>query len=82
VANDLTHAYEQFGAFARFRTNYADTTGVVTLRVHGELLHVGINRPHAGTHVRLLVHDYDYAYAYAIVVATPARYWENSPSPQ
>ena len=32
-------------------------TGLVTLRDNGRLHHIGIGRPHAGTHVLLLVHD-------------------------
>ena len=31
--------------------------GVVTLRVNGQLHHIGIGRTHARTHVILLVHD-------------------------
>jgi hypothetical protein len=31
--------------------------GCVTLRVAGKLRHIGIGRPHAGTHVLLLVSD-------------------------
>ncbi len=41
----------------RVRTDKIDTTGTVTLRVAGTLRHIGIGRPHAGTHVLLLVHD-------------------------
>jgi hypothetical protein len=40
------------------RSDRSDTTGVVTLRVHGKLHHIGIGRP-AGTYVKLLVHDLD-----------------------
>ncbi|MCX6406341.1 MAG: IS481 family transposase [Propionibacteriales bacterium] len=42
---------------ARIRHDRIDTSGVVTLRVHGRLHHIGIGRTHARTHVILLVHD-------------------------
>lgn len=42
---------------ARVRHDRVDTTGVVTLRVHGRLHHIGIGRTHARTHVILLVND-------------------------
>jgi transposase InsO family protein len=45
----------------RVRTDRVDSTGVVTLRVHGKLHHIGIGRAHAGTHVKMLVHDLDVA---------------------
>ncbi|MCU1407573.1 MAG: Integrase catalytic region [Glaciihabitans sp.] len=41
----------------RVRTDRVDTTGVVTLRVNGKLHHIGIGRPHAETHVKILAHD-------------------------
>jgi transposase InsO family protein len=41
----------------RVRTDKVDKSGTVTLRVAGELRHIGIGRPHAGTHVLLLAHD-------------------------
>jgi transposase InsO family protein len=41
----------------RVRTDKIDKTGCVTLRVAGKLRHIGIGRPHAGTHVRLLIQD-------------------------
>ncbi|WP_246633328.1 transposase [Pseudonocardia nigra] len=41
----------------RVRTDKIDKTGCVTLRVAGRLRHIGIGRPHAGTHVLLLVQD-------------------------
>jgi transposase InsO family protein len=41
----------------RVRTDKIDKTGCVTLRVAGKLRHIGIGRPHTGTHVRLLIHD-------------------------
>jgi hypothetical protein len=37
--------------------NKIDKTGCVALRVAGKLRHIGIGRPHAGTHVKLLIHD-------------------------
>jgi transposase InsO family protein len=43
----------------RVRTDRIDTTGCVTLRVAGQLHHIGIGRTHAGTHVLLLVQDLD-----------------------
>jgi transposase InsO family protein len=41
----------------RIRTDKIDKTGCVTLRVAGKLRHIGVGRPHAGTHVTLLIHD-------------------------
>lgn len=41
----------------RVRTDRIDKSGVVTLRHNGRLHHIGIGRTHAGTYVRLLVHD-------------------------
>ena len=41
----------------RVRTDKIDKTGCVTLRLGGRLLHIGIGRTHARTHVLLLVHD-------------------------
>ena len=41
----------------RVRHDKIDTTGVVTLRHHGRLHHIGIGRTHARTHVILLIHD-------------------------
>ena len=43
----------------RVRTDKIDKSGVVTLRHNGRLHHIGIGRTHAGTYVRLLVHDLD-----------------------
>ena len=43
----------------RVRTDKIDKSGVVTLRHHGRLHHIGIGRTHAGTCVRLLVQDLD-----------------------
>ncbi len=41
----------------RVRHDRIDDTGVVTLRVHGRLHHIGIGRTHARTHVIMLVDD-------------------------
>jgi hypothetical protein len=41
----------------RVRTDIIGTTGTVTLRHAGKLYHIGIGRPHTGTHVLLLVQD-------------------------
>lgn len=41
----------------RVRTDRIDKSGTVTLRHNGKLHHIGIGRTHAGTYVRLLVHD-------------------------
>lgn len=41
----------------RVRHDKIDKTGCVTLRVAGKLRHIGIGRPHSGTHVLLLVQD-------------------------
>ncbi|WOP18039.1 IS481 family transposase [Raineyella sp. LH-20] len=43
----------------RIRTDKIDKTGAVTLRIAGQLRHIGIGRTHAGTCVKLLVHDLD-----------------------
>jgi transposase InsO family protein len=41
----------------RVRHDRIDKSGTVTLRVHGQLRHIGIGRTHAGTHVILLSQD-------------------------
>ncbi|GAB3877069.1 IS481 family transposase [Terrabacter terrigena] len=41
----------------RVRTDKVSKTGNVTLRHNGRLHHIGLGRTHAGTYVRLLVHD-------------------------
>jgi hypothetical protein len=41
----------------RVRTAKIDKPGTVTLRVAGKLRHIGVGRPHAGTHVLLLAQD-------------------------
>ena len=41
----------------RVRTDKIDKSGVVTLRHHGRLHHIGVGRTHAGTYVLLLVQD-------------------------
>ena len=43
----------------RVRHDRVDKSGTVTLRVHGQLRHIGIGRTHKGTHVILLVQDLD-----------------------
>jgi transposase InsO family protein len=43
----------------RVRHDRVDKSGSVTLRVAGQLRHIGIGRTHARTHVILLVHDLD-----------------------
>ena len=46
-------------ADVRVRRDRVDTSGVVTLRFHGRLHHIGIGRAHARTHVLLLVQARD-----------------------
>jgi hypothetical protein len=41
----------------RVRHDRVDKSGTVTLRVHGQLRHIGIGRTHKGTHVILLAQD-------------------------
>ena len=41
----------------RVRRDRIDDSGVVTLRHHGRLHHIGIGRTHARTHVLLLIQD-------------------------
>jgi transposase InsO family protein len=41
----------------RIRRDRVDDSGVVTLRYHGRLHHIGIGRTHARTHILLLVQD-------------------------
>jgi transposase InsO family protein len=41
----------------RIRHDRVDKSGTVTLRVHGQLRHIGIGRTHKGTHVILLIQD-------------------------
>lgn len=41
----------------RVRTDRIDNTGVVTLRHHGRLHHIGIGRTHARTHVIIPIQD-------------------------
>lgn len=43
----------------RIRRDRIDGSGVVTLRYHGRLHHIGVGRTHARTHVLLLVVDRD-----------------------
>jgi Integrase core domain len=41
------------------RRDRIDDSGVVTLRHHGKLHHIGIGRTHARTHIPLLIQDLD-----------------------
>jgi transposase InsO family protein len=50
----------------RVRHDRVDKSGTVTLRVHGQLRHIGVGRTHAGTHVILLIQDLDVRIANAI----------------
>ena len=43
----------------RVRHDRVDKSGTVTLRVHGQLRHIGIGRTHTGTHVILLIQNLD-----------------------
>jgi transposase InsO family protein len=43
----------------RIRHDVVDKSGTVTLRVAGQLRHIGIGRTHSRTHVILLIHDLD-----------------------
>lgn len=43
----------------RVRHDRVDKSGTVTLRVHGQLRHIGIGRTHTGTHVILLAQNLD-----------------------
>ena len=43
----------------RLRRDKIDKSGTVTLRIAGQLRHIGIGRAHAGTHVLLLIEDLD-----------------------
>lgn len=43
----------------RVRTDKIDKSGVVTLRHHGRLHHIGVGRTHTGTYVLLLLQDLD-----------------------
>lgn len=45
------------GTHERVRTDKIGKSGVVTLRHHGRLHHIGVGRPYAGTYVLLLVQD-------------------------
>jgi hypothetical protein len=43
----------------RIRHDVVNKSGTVTLRVAGQLRHIGIGRTHSRTHVILLIHDLD-----------------------
>jgi transposase InsO family protein len=51
-----TPEHNQPGHF-RIREDTVHANGTVTLRRAGRMHHIGIGRDHAGTHVRLLIHD-------------------------
>jgi hypothetical protein len=50
----------------RVRHDRVDKSGTVTLRVHGQLRHIGIGRTHTGTHVILLVQDLQVRVVHAV----------------
>ena len=50
----------------RIRHDRVDKSGTVTLRIHGQLRHIGVGRTHTGTHVVLLIQDLDVRVANAI----------------
>lgn len=50
----------------RIRHDRVDKSGTVTLRVAGQLRHIGVGRTHKGTHVILLVQDLDVRVVHAI----------------
>lgn len=41
----------------RIRHDRVDKSGSVTLRVHGQLRHIGVGRTYKGTHIILLIQD-------------------------
>ena len=43
----------------RVRHDRVDKSGTITLRVAGQLRHIGIGRTHSGTHVIMLIQDLD-----------------------
>ena len=43
----------------RVRHDRVDKSGTITLRVDGQLRHIGIGRTHTATHVILLIQDLD-----------------------
>ncbi|GCD88947.1 IS481 family transposase [Nocardioides sp. LS1] len=50
----------------RIRHDRVDKSGTVTLRVAGQMRHIGVGRTHKGTHVILLVQDLDVRVVHAI----------------
>ncbi|MGH3370232.1 MAG: integrase core domain-containing protein [Nocardioidaceae bacterium] len=50
----------------RIRHDVVDKSGTVTLRVHGQLRHIGIGRTHSRTHVILLIQDLEVRVSNAI----------------
>ncbi|WP_141582891.1 IS481 family transposase [Actinomadura sp. WMMA1423] len=57
LPKDLPATSRDHDAHTRIRHDRIDDTGVVTLRVHGRLHHIGIGRPHARTHIIMLIND-------------------------
>jgi transposase InsO family protein len=77
----------------RIRHDRVDKSGTVTLRVAGQLRHIGVGRTHKGTHVLLLVQDLEVRVVNAItgellrdLVIDPARDYQprnaKDPNPQ
>ena len=56
----------------RIRHDVVDKSGTVTLRVAGQLRHIGIGRTHSRTHVILLIQDLDVRVVNAITGELPA----------
>ena len=50
----------------RIRHDRVDKSGTVTLRVDGQLRHIGIGRTHTGTHIILLIQDLQVRVAHAV----------------
>ncbi|WP_218040423.1 integrase core domain-containing protein [Actinomadura sp. WMMB 499] len=57
LPKDLPATSRDHDAHTRVRHDRIDDTGVVTLRTGGRLHHIGIGRPHARTHVIMLIND-------------------------
>ena len=53
----MPHDIRDTASHDRVRRDRVDKSGTVTLRVHGQLRHIGVGRTHKGTHVILLVQD-------------------------
>ena len=50
----------------RIRHDRIDKSGTVTLRIHGQLRHIGVGRTHKGTHVILLIQDLEIRIVHAV----------------